>query len=110
VRVTNSGGVLGSEVVQVYVSFPAEANEPPLVMRAFEKTPPIPPHESVEISFGLSRRDLSYWSIDEHGGGTEGGDGGRWRLAPGTFTVTVGASSRDIRLRFTVRVLAEGEE
>jgi beta-glucosidase len=94
VRVANDGAVAGAEVCQVYLAYPADAGEPPLVLRGFAKTPLLPPGGTVDLPFSLSTRDLSIWD-----------DG--WRVAPGGFTVRVGASSRDLRLSATFEYMPE---
>ena len=94
VKVRNSGGVAGSEVVQLYLEYPATAGEPPLVLRAFRKTALLAPGEEAVLSLSLSMRDLSGWSPKA---GSQG-DGG-WTGVSGRFGVVIGSSSRDERLR-----------
>ena len=93
----------GSEVAQLYLRFPAAAQQPDLVLRAFAKTALLGPGDEALLCFGLAPRDLSVWdeaAPDVHGGARPGA----WRLARGEFGVRVGASSRDIRLEATVEV------
>jgi beta-glucosidase len=52
VRVTNTGTREGSEVVQVYVGYPAELGEPPKQLRAFEKVT-LAPGESQAVTLTL---------------------------------------------------------
>jgi beta-glucosidase len=52
--------------------------------------------ESTDVQFTLGWRDLAHWSTTHR----------RWVIEPGEFTLEVGASSRDIRLRTDVRVEA----
>jgi beta-glucosidase len=86
--VANTGGRAGQEVVQVYVGDPAAAVARPLrELRAFSKIS-LEPGAEQEVTFGLTARDLSYWSPARR----------RWVLEPGEFRIEVGASSRDIRL------------
>lgn len=93
-RITNTGARSGAEVVQVYVGDPVCAVARPVrELRAFTKVT-LAPDESARVSFRLRTRDLSYWS-------TRAED---WVFEPGTFEVTVGASSRDLRLCATVEV------
>lgn len=40
-----------------------------------------------QVSFQLMRRDLSYWDVGAQ----------QWALAKGTYGLSVGASSRDLR-------------
>jgi beta-glucosidase len=86
--VGNTGGRSGREVVQVYVGDPAAAvARPPRELKAFAKIS-LEPGAEQEVVFGLTARDLSYWSVLHR----------RWVLEPGEFQIAVGASSRDIRL------------
>jgi len=91
--ITNSGSVAGTEIPQLYLTFPASAGEPPYVLRGFEAVQ-LSAGQSKTVSFPLSRYALSTWSTINQ----------RWEVASGTFGVAVGASSRDRRLSgsFTV--------
>jgi beta-glucosidase len=92
--VANTGGRAGQEVVQVYAGGTAAAvARPPRELRAFTKIS-LEPGAEREVRFGLTARDLSYWSPARR----------RWVLEPGEFRIEVGASSRDIRLAQAVAV------
>ena len=86
------------QVVQLYVNFPPAADEPPLVLRGFERTPLLGQGEATTVTFPLRRRDLSVF--DEAIGG--------WRLVPGTYGLRVGASSREIRLNAQLELRLSG--
>jgi len=101
-NVSNTGGVAGAEVAQIYVAYPAAAGEPALVLRAYAKTALLPPGATEQLSFRLSRRDLSVW--DESVADADGSPLGDWQLAVGQFTVHAGASSRDLRLQHDIQV------
>ncbi|KAF4880126.1 putative beta-glucosidase D [Colletotrichum siamense] len=85
-KVQNTGAIEGSEVAQLYVTFPAEAAQPTRVLRGFEKVN-VASGQSGDVTFSLRRRDLSYWDTTAQ----------QWAVAKGTYTFSVGASSRDIR-------------
>ena len=87
--VTNTGGRAGAEVVQVYLTPPAAVARPRR-LAGFAKVP-VAPGESRAVTVEIPVRDLASWS-------REGG----WELAAGTWTVEVGASSRDTRLTASV--------
>jgi beta-glucosidase len=91
--VTNTGRLAGSEVPQLYVTFPAAAKEPPQLMRGFSKIQ-LDAGESDTVFFQLAKEDLSIWDVNSHS----------WSVVSGLYGVSVGASSRDLRLRgsFTV--------
>ena len=87
--VTNTGDRHGHEVVQLYVAFgEPHPTRPRHELRGFARLG-LEPGESGEVRFELTGRDLAWWSTSRGG----------WRVDPGTFTVEIGASSRDIRLR-----------
>ncbi|KAF5350410.1 hypothetical protein D9758_012464 [Tetrapyrgos nigripes] len=56
--VTNSGNVTGSEVAQLYLTIP-EDDQPPRVLRGFNKVKDIAPGASKTATFELRRKDLS---------------------------------------------------
>ena len=94
--ITNTGSRAGQEVVQVYVGDPAAAvARPPRELKAFAKISMEPGAER-EVEFALTARDLSYWSAAQR----------RWVLERGEFRISVGASSRDIRLTQDIMVEA----
>lgn len=85
-KLKNIGDVDGAEVVQVYVQYPAEAEQPPRQLRGFEKVA-LPAGQEKDVSIQLRRRDLSYWDTVAQ----------KWALADGIYTLHVGSSSRDLR-------------
>lgn len=89
VTLTNTGSVAGAEVPQLYLSLPesAPAGTPPRQLRGFEKVF-LAPGASETVSFGLMRRDLSYWDIVSQD----------WVIPDGEFGVSVGFSSRDLKV------------
>ncbi|MCJ1252031.1 hypothetical protein MMC30_009269 [Trapelia coarctata] len=100
VTITNTGSRKGKEVVQLYLSFPDNVVEeetgeriefPVKVLRAFEKVE-VEKGEQTTVMLGLTRKDLSYWSVVRQ----------NWVMPMvGKFTVRVGRSSRDLGLEGT---------
>ncbi|KAJ6502414.1 putative beta-glucosidase [Mycena sanguinolenta] len=86
VDVANVGAVQGAEVAQLYITFPASAGEPPFVLRGFDKLN-LAPGQQETATFELRRKDISVWDVGNQ----------QWEIPQGTFTVSVGASSRDLR-------------
>jgi beta-glucosidase len=89
-RVRNTGRVAGSDVPQVYLGAPS--NQPAGVQFAVESLVAfdrvtLAPGRSREVSLHVAARQLAYWSSA----------GQRWVPAGGWRTVSVGASSRDLR-------------
>ncbi|KAK8105300.1 hypothetical protein PG999_008659 [Apiospora kogelbergensis] len=93
VTVANSGAVTGAEVAQLYVGYPSSVTAPPKQLRGFEKLP-LAAGASGTATFALRRRDLSYWDVSQQ----------NWVVPSGAFTISVGASSRDIRQTATLTV------
>ncbi len=89
--VTNTGTRPGGEVVQVYVADPAAAAEPPKQLAGFVRVY-LQPHQSRRVSVSLGRRAFSIWDTRPQG----------WRIVPGKYTILVGVSSRDVRLRRSI--------
>ncbi|MFE1169765.1 glycoside hydrolase family 3 C-terminal domain-containing protein [Nocardiopsis sp. NPDC058789] len=87
--VTNTGDRAGREVAQLYTGVEQDhPTRPRHELRGFAKVA-LEPGESARIELPLTRRDLSVWDPRDQ----------RWSLAAGTYTVSVGASSRDLALR-----------
>ena len=87
VDVRNTGSVRGGEIVQLYVGDNESTVERPVrELKAFDKVF-LDPGETKSVKFVLDRTALQYFDADRHD----------WQVEPGTFTVYVGASSRDLR-------------
>lgn len=93
ISIANTGSVDGMEVAQVYLGFPAEAGQPQRILRGFEKVS-IAAGASADVTISLRRRDVSFWDVVAQ----------KWAVANGTYTVSVGASSRDIKSTTTFTV------
>jgi beta-glucosidase len=86
--VKNTGDVKGKEIVQLYVTDKESTlQRPKKELKKFLKIE-LEPGEEKEVTFKLEARDFSYY------------DGKRemWIAESGDFTISAGASSRDIRL------------
>jgi beta-glucosidase len=92
VAVRNTGSRPGREIVQAYVASPvARAGRPARVLGAFAAVSAAP-GERAEVVLTVPARAFAVW--DPAAGG--------WAWPPGTFTVEVGRSSRDLRLEMPV--------
>lgn len=63
--VTNTGDVKGATAPQLYLALPKTPDNiitPPKVLRGFEKIS-LEAGESKEVTFELTRRDISYWDV-----------------------------------------------
>jgi beta-glucosidase len=88
VDVTNTGQRTGQEVVQLYVRDEMSRLVRPLQeLKAFVKVI-LEPGQSQTVTLTLTGQSLAYYDPSV----------GDWVTEPGTFTVLVGSSSRDIRL------------
>lgn len=86
--VTNTGGMAGAEVAQLYVSDPsAKVNRPERELKGFEKVR-LAPGETKHVTLDLDARSFSYWDESAH----------NWKIDPGQFVIRVGDSSEDTPL------------
>ena len=93
--VINTGKVYGSEVPQLYLRFPAEAEEPPKILRGFERVY-LQAGESKEVTFILTQKDISYWNVVNQ----------KWTVATGNYTVLISTSANnaDIKLQSSFNI------
>ena len=94
VQVRNTGACAGAEVVQLYIAPPKSGIFRPMKeLKGFERVE-LEPGESKSVEFMLDDRSFAIWS-----------DG--WKIPGGTYTIQLGASSRDIRLEQDVEIAGE---
>ena len=95
VSIKNTGPVDSDEVPQVYVSAPSEVPSgvqfPVRTFAAFDRIH-LAAGESKDVTLHVAQRQLQYWSTADT----------KWITASGQRTVSVGASSRDLRLNQTI--------
>ena len=98
-KVQNTGAVAGMETVQLYVrDLETTVFRPDKELKGFAKVE-LQPGEETEVAIELDKRAFAYYD-------TELKD---WHVETGDFEVLIGASSRDIRLRATVKVASSSE-
>ena len=87
--VMNTGNFDAAEVVQIYVGEdnPCVAR-PAKELKGYDKVF-IPKGESAVVNVRLPESAFAFYDVDIHD----------WRINPGTFTIMVGASSQDIKLK-----------
>ncbi|RZK74423.1 MAG: beta-glucosidase, partial [Pedobacter sp.] len=93
VDVTNTGDVVGDEVIQLYVKdFVSSVTTYEYDLRGFERVK-LKPNEKKTITFNLNSDDLALLDKNMN-----------WTVEPGKFKVMIGSSSEDIKLEaeFTV--------
>lgn len=95
VHIRNTGTVDSDEVPQMYLGAPSEIPDgvqfPVRALSAFDRIH-LSAGEGKTVTLHVSPRQLQYWSSKE----------GRWLPARGKRTVSVGASSRDLRADQTI--------
>jgi beta-glucosidase len=91
VQIKNAGKVASDEVPQVYLGAPSQipvgVQFPVRALVAFDRIH-LSPGEAKTVTLHVQPRQLQYWSTA----------GGKWVTASGKRTVSVGASSRDLRV------------
>ena len=91
VNIKNTGSVASDEVPQVYLGAPAQIPDgvqfPVRALIAFDRIH-LKSGESKDVSLHVAPRQLQYWSTKDQ----------KWQTATGKRTVSVGGSSRDLRL------------
>ena len=95
VTIRNTGSVDSDEVPQVYLGAPSEipagVQFPVRALAAFDRVF-VPAGKSRTVTLQVAPRQLQYWSTAA----------GKWVTASGQRTVSVGASSRDLRVETTI--------
>jgi beta-glucosidase len=97
VTLRNTGRVDSDEVPQVYLGAPSDAPAgvqfPVRTLAAFDRVF-VRAGQSRTVTLRVAPRQLQYWSTAE----------GKWITASGQRTVSVGASSRDLRAERTIQI------
>jgi beta-glucosidase len=97
VRIQNTGSVESDEVPQVYLGAPSEiptgVEFPVRSLVAFDRIH-LAAGESRTVTLHVPPRQLQYWSTEN----------GRWVTASGKRTLSVGASSRDLRVEQSIDI------
>ena len=92
VRVRNTGTRRGREVCQVYASRPDSAlRRPPRWLVGFAAVEADPGQE-VTAEATVPARSLAHWDVESRS----------WAVEPGTYLLSAGRSSRDLRQSTTV--------
>ena len=97
VTVRNAGRRAGREVVQVYASVPESSmSRAPRELVGFGSVD-LAAGESATVSIRVEQRDLAYWHDRWD----------RWVVEGGTYRISAGASSRDLRVEADVEIAGD---
>jgi beta-glucosidase len=100
-QIKNTSKAVGEEVPQAYLGAPSEhpagVQFPVRSLVAFDRVL-LSAGEAKTVVLHVAPRQLQYWSVDK----------GSWITAGGTRTISVGASSRDLRLEQSVGCSLQG--
>jgi len=95
VDIKNKGSVASDEVPQVYLGAPSEVPDgvqfPVRALVAFDRIH-VAPGETRNVTLHVAPRQLQYWSTKDQ----------KWTAASGKRSVSVGGSSRDLRLNQSI--------
>jgi beta-glucosidase len=84
----------GAEIAQLYVAPPAGgAPRPPRELKGFARVE-LKAGASARVTIPVPRNAFAHWSSDGHA----------WTVAPGSYGLSIGASSRDLRLTHQIEV------
>ena len=81
------------EVSQVYIQYPTVERMPLKELKAFRRVH-VEKNGEVVIQFRVPLQELQKWDLKQR----------KWVLYPGNYTILVGSSSEDIRLRSIINV------
>jgi beta-glucosidase len=96
-NLSNTGARAGSEVAQLYLSWPSEAGEPPRVLRGFERLT-LAAGERRTVTIELQASAFSCWSSTSHA-----------RYIPsGQYQISIGSSSRNLPLTAAIELTGFG--
>lgn len=96
----NIGNIAGAEVAQVYVGLPSsEIMRPARELKGFQKVF-LEPGEEKRITISLCSRSFSYYNVPAKD----------WAIEYGIYEISIGSSSRDLRLNATIKVEGDGKE
>jgi len=96
----NIGDRAGAEIAQLYVTADQPTVERPVKeLKEFAKVF-LSPGESKQINLSLDRRSFAYFDSRTS----------QWRTDPGRYEISIGASSRDLRMKQNLEIPAPNKE
>jgi beta-glucosidase len=99
-EIRNTGDRAGAEVAQLYVAAAQSTVERPVrELKGFAKVFLLP-GESKRTTLSLDRRSFAYFDSRTS----------QWRTDPGTYQISIGASSRDLRIHQNLEITVIGSD
>lgn len=95
IDVQNTGTMDGDEVAQVYIQYPNLGRMPLKELKSFKRVT-VSKGGKQTVQFKIPVQELQKWDLQNH----------QWKVYPGDYTILVGKSSQDIKLRSSVSVKA----
>ncbi|MGZ3952377.1 MAG: fibronectin type III-like domain-contianing protein, partial [Flavisolibacter sp.] len=95
VQIRNKGAMDGDEVMQAYFQYPNLDRMPLKELKAFKRVF-VAKGTTQVIQLKIPVQELQKWDLKES----------QWKLYPGNYTLLIGSSSQDIRLKSTLTVKA----
>jgi beta-glucosidase len=95
VVIKNTGKMDGDEVTQVYIQYPNFDRMPLKELKSFKRIF-VEKGNSKTVQFKIPLQELLKWDLDQH----------QWELYPGDYSILIGSSSQDIKLKSGVTVKA----
>ncbi|HEY5297513.1 MAG TPA: glycoside hydrolase family 3 C-terminal domain-containing protein [Verrucomicrobiae bacterium] len=97
VDITNTGKRAGEEVAELYIhDLHPRIDKPVRELKGFSKIA-LQPGETKTVQFKITPRDLAYFDTSGH----------QWKADAGDYEIEIGASSRDIRQKATLKLNAD---
>ena len=95
ITLTNTGKRAGAEVAQLYISeLHPTVDRPVRELKGFKKVF-LNPGQSKTVSFNIDESSLSFYNVDAK----------KWTANSGKYEISVGSSSRDLRLKKTLELM-----
>lgn len=88
VRVKNTGGMTGDEVVQAYIRYPDQKRMPLKELKAFQRVQVVK-GGAEEVTLRIPVRELQKWDLKQ----------GQWKVVSGQYELVLGENSQDDKLK-----------
>jgi beta-glucosidase len=93
VTIKNTGAMDGDEVAQVYIQYPEMERMPLKELKGFKRVL-VKKGSEKNIVFSIPVTELQKWDLKKN----------KWVLYPGNYTISIGSSSQDIKLNFSMNI------